>query len=98
MYCEYVFGRFKTSNYNNYNKKAISIAIKYSSTRLTVGESGKSDTSILSYQLQQNALIPLLANVIALNIGFNYCKNVWADYTMNGEKSKVPQEMVVLLW
>jgi len=63
-------------------KTSLVIGLRYSSTRLTVGESGKSDAPILSYQLQQNALIPLVARTVMLNFGLNHAKRAWASTSL----------------
>mmetsp|Transcript_7004 Transcript_7004/g.12856 ORF Transcript_7004/g.12856 Transcript_7004/m.12856 type:complete len:628 (+) Transcript_7004:217-2100(+) len=65
-------------------KCALLIAIRYSLTRLAVGPAGQSDTPIFDYQLQQKALLPLLARTYCLSFAHNYVKDQLASH-MTGQ-------------
>jgi len=60
-------------------KACMAIAVRYSAARLAVGPDGTSSSPILSYQLQQNALMPLLANTVIYDIALSYIKQRWMD-------------------
>lgn len=44
-----------------------------------VSPNGKSQTPILSYQLQKNALIPIVSRAIGLNMLHNFAKETYAN-------------------
>jgi acyl-CoA oxidase len=75
-------------------KTSLYVALVYSVNRLAVGSSGRSDTPVISYQLQQQALIPPVARTIILNFGLNYAKRQWS-HTLPQSSIPVNQETVV---
>jgi acyl-CoA oxidase len=77
-------------------KQVLTIAVRYASSRLCVGASGASDTPILAYQLQQRALAPMLARVVACNIGLDHCKDRYTALLGQSQDEDVWREAVVL--
>ena len=62
-------------------KAVLFCTVRYSQQRMAVGPNGKSNTPIMSFQLQQNAVLPYLARTIVLNMGYNAAKDLFEDPT-----------------
>jgi acyl-CoA oxidase len=66
-------------------KSSLYNAIRYAQSRLGVNADGKSSAPLIDYQLQQKALLPLLAETYALSLGLNKVKNNYAQ--LQGEEN-----------
>lgn len=62
-------------------KATIAGTVRYMQQRLGVGPSGESDFPIFNFQLNQNAVVPLLARTVVLNLGYNKSKDLFHDST-----------------
>ena len=61
------------------------IAIKYAQQRMSIGPEGLSTVPIMNYQLQQNAIMPLLARTLSLNVYYNFVRHAFAEQTLGWE-------------
>ena len=69
------------------SKASIATALRYSATRLTAGPTGKSDFPVLGYQLQQHALIPLLAKTYVYDIALKQIQATYENFALPGKDS-----------
>ncbi|CEM15970.1 unnamed protein product [Vitrella brassicaformis CCMP3155] len=75
-------------------KLALTIAVRYSQSRLCVGPTGKSDTAIAEYQLQQQALMPLVAATYALTFFMTECKHKYAQLNALRQDKAAPKDQI----
>lgn len=61
------------------SKTTLFNACRYAQQRLGLSANGMSETPIMTYQLVQNAFIPLVARTCVINMGVNFAKNVFAN-------------------
>jgi len=73
-------------------KLGLTTAFRYGRKRLAVGPTGLSDTPIGEFKLFQNALYPLLASSVCLNIALNVIKDMYVKFST----SEPSQEIITL--
>ena len=61
------------------------VAIKYAQQRKSIGPEGLSTVPIMNYQLQQNALLPLLARTLSLNVFYNFVRDAFKEQKLGWE-------------
>mmetsp|Transcript_46394 Transcript_46394/g.61447 ORF Transcript_46394/g.61447 Transcript_46394/m.61447 type:complete len:424 (+) Transcript_46394:411-1682(+) len=61
------------------------VAIKYAKQRMSIGPEGLSTVPIMNYQLQQNAIMPLMARMFALNVYYNFVRQAFKEQTLGWE-------------
>jgi acyl-CoA oxidase len=69
----------------------LATTLLYSASRLTIGDNGQSNYPILGYQLQQNAIMPLIASQVSLNVALNHVKDRYSGIHPNLDH----QELVI---
>jgi len=60
-------------------KAVLAGTVRYQASRCAVGESGRSDTPILSYQLNQMAIAPKIASTYVYEWAMSEIKDRWSD-------------------
>mmetsp|Transcript_37128 Transcript_37128/g.58451 ORF Transcript_37128/g.58451 Transcript_37128/m.58451 type:complete len:729 (-) Transcript_37128:41-2227(-) len=61
------------------SKAGLKTAVKYSLSRRALGRDNKSSAKLMSFQLQQRAFMPLIADTYAHNIALNYAKDQFKE-------------------
>lgn len=77
-------------------RASLAIAVRYAATRLGVGPSGRSDVPILKYQLQQRALMPLLARTYAVGFALDHVGQCWAEHLAGGGDKETAADAVTM--
>ena len=69
-------------------KVCLATAMMYSTTRMAVGQDGKSSVPVISFQLQQQALFPLIATSFACFFGLNHVKRLYSNHQLGKDQLK----------
>lgn len=73
-------------------KLSLTTTFRYGRTRLAVGPTGLSDTPIGNFRLFQNAMYPLLASTICMNIAHGVIKDMYVKFST----TEPDQEIITL--